>query len=67
MWFSGEVGMLTYESLTTAKWPLIANYLLNLGLLAPILYYKVKQFSTAAVVKRAGFAAQKLHDTPWED
>jgi uncharacterized protein with PQ loop repeat len=41
MWAIGEVLMLAYVlSFNTASWPLIANYIVNLALLAIMMKYK---------------------------
>lgn len=47
MWLIGELAMVAYVSLKQdIDWLLLGNYILNLGLLIPILYVKVLNETT---------------------
>jgi uncharacterized protein with PQ loop repeat len=51
MWSSGEILCLIYM-LPTGKWPIIANYLLNLTLLGIMLGFKAKDFGAFSACSR---------------
>ncbi len=41
LWFIGEVAMFGHVVLTNASWPLVLNYLANVGLVGVLVFYKV--------------------------
>ncbi len=50
MWSIGEIAMLVYERTTLHSWPLFWNYAINLLFLVPIIYIKLVDKQSSAVI-----------------